>query len=234
MQGARAANPAFGSRPAAYRCSAGEVRVLASAAQARRKRGSLATAHKGFRRMDGSRSLSATEGSDATRVALKVDRDALGLMKHASQLSHLVEWWLQGSADALNATAAFRIGRRLERFRLAARLAEGKSSNQVKLALEGLRAELMLYPVPEQLQAELDAAQNESARMKAGQEQPPTLVREALTGEPLAPTETPAPRPKGPRTRLFWLTLALAASGAAWWSNDGSAVNDLLHKLLQR
>jgi hypothetical protein len=187
--------------------------------------------------MDGSKYFLASEGSDATRVALRVDRDAVGLMKHASQLSHLVEWWLQGAADAIDAMAAFRIGRRLERFRLAARLAEGKSSNQVKLALDGLRSELSQHEVPTELQAEIDAALQESQRLKAATEPPPTLVREALapdlplpTGPRRAPPATRPPR----RVRVFWLVLLLAVSVAAWWTVGGPTLLAQLGDLFAR
>lgn len=186
-------------------------------------------------RMDGSKVLSAAEGSEATRVAMKVDRDAVGLMKHAAQLSHLIEWWLQGSAASLDAIAAFRIGRRLERFRLGARLAEGKSSNQVKLTLDALRSEVMLHDAPDSLQVELNAALKECERVKAGSEPPPTLVREALSIEPPSLVRAPARKPKRRRARLLWLCLALTASAAAWWAIGRTpVVSDILQMLLRR
>jgi hypothetical protein len=185
--------------------------------------------------MDGSKFQSATEGSEATRVAMTIDRDAVGLMKHASQLSHLIEWWLQGSAVSMDAISAFRIGRRLERFRLAARLAEGKSSNQVKLALESLGSDLMLYAIPDPLRVELNAALKESERLKAGSEPPPTLVRRALASDTLPPVHAPVTKPSRHGARLFWLCLALTASAAAWWSvSHSTTASDILQMLLRR
>lgn len=166
--------------------------------------------------MDGSKYTASTTPSDATRVALRVDRDAVGLMKHASQLSHLLEWWLQGYGASLDAMAAFRIGRRLERFRLAARLAEGRASNQVRTTLDGLRSEIVRHPVPAEVLAELDAALRECERLKASVE-PPTLVREAFSGDTGAMPERAEAEPP-PRRRLApWLLLLAALGAGAWW-----------------
>jgi hypothetical protein len=185
--------------------------------------------------MDGSKFRSAVEGSEATRAAMTIDRDAVGLMKHASQLSHLIEWWLQGSSASLEAIAAFQIGRRLERFRLAARLAEGRSSNQVKLTLEALRTEVMLYEVPEPLQVELNAALKESERVKASSVPPLTLVREAPAIDASPPVRAAALKPDRRRARLLWLCLALMVTVAAWWAvGRSTAASDLLHMLLRR
>jgi hypothetical protein len=192
--------------------------------------------------MDGSKHFAAAESSDATRVALRVDRDAVGLMKHASQLSHLIEWWLQGFAS-MNTMAAFRIGRRLERFRLAARLAEGRSSNQVRLTLEGLRDEVLRHEVPDQLRAELDAALRECERLKIAAEPPPTIVRRALTQE--MPDSLPAPEPgAGPQAgqepaprrprRPIGLLLLLVACAVLWWAAGGAHPLDALRALLAR
>lgn len=193
--------------------------------------------------MDGSKYFAAAESSDATRVALRVDRDAVGLMKHAAQLSHLIEWWLQGSAN-LNTMAAFRLGRRLERFRLAARLAEGRSSNQVRLTLDGLRDEALRHDVPDPLRAELDAALRECERLKIAAEPPPTIVRRALTQDmpdslpaPAPAQKTTAPRePPAPRRarRPVGLALLLLACALLWWAAGGTLSLDAVRTLLPR
>jgi len=69
-------------------------------------------------------------GASATRLALSVDPEAIGLMKHASEIGHLIDSWLQNPAQAIAPMAAYRLGRKLERFRLAARLSEGRASKR--------------------------------------------------------------------------------------------------------
>ena len=162
--------------------------------------------------MDGSKFVPGAESSHATRLALTVDRDALGLMKHASQLSHLAEWWLQGSAASMAPLAALRLGRKLERFRLAARLAEGKSSRQVHTTLDTLRQEFALHETPKEILAELDNAARESHRLAAATKPPPTVYQEAFTQEPEAPLPAAAPR-RG--VRPFYLLALLLAGGLA-------------------
>lgn len=134
--------------------------------------------------MDGSQPLPSPGASQATRMALAVDRDAIGLMKHASQLSHLVEWWLQGSAATMEPLPALRLGRKLERFRLAARLAEGRSSRQVQSTLDALRQELKAHEAPTEILTELDSAYREGERLAAASKPPPTVYQEAFTPEP--------------------------------------------------
>lgn len=173
--------------------------------------------------MDGSKFVPGAESSShATRVALTVDRDAVGLMKHAAQLGHLAEWWLQGAAADMPPLAVLRLGRKLERFRLAARLAEGRSSRQVQNALDTLRQEFILHSPPREILAELDNAARESGRLAAASKPPPTIFQEAFAAEPAAPAEVAAPPPRRSRTPLLlsMLVLAAAAGAAAWLQPD--------------
>jgi len=162
--------------------------------------------------MDGSRHAPAEPGGNATRIALTVDRDAVGLMRHASQTGHLIEWWLQGAAT-MSPLEALRLGRKLERFRLAARLAEGKASRQVQSTLDALREELLQHQPPREILAELDGAARESSRLATISRPPPTLYREAFQTEPQAASPPPPPRPA--RTRTWLLLLLVSAAGAA-------------------
>lgn len=162
--------------------------------------------------MDGSQPLPRPGASQATRMALAVDRDAIGLMKHASQLSHLVEWWLQGSAATMEPLPALRLGRKLERFRIAARLAEGKSSRQVQSTLDGLRQELQANDAPAEILSELDGAYREGERLAAASRPPPTVFQEAFTPEP----ETSGPVIR--RRRRFvrwWLVVTIVSTAVA-------------------
>ncbi|MDZ7653970.1 MAG: hypothetical protein U5L03_16135 [Burkholderiaceae bacterium] len=166
--------------------------------------------------MDGSRYVPGAESaSHATRLALTVDRDAVGLMKHASQLGHLVEWWLQSTAANMPPLAALRLGRKLERFRLAARLAEGKSSRQVQTALDTLRQEFALHEPPKEILAELDSAARESTRLAAASKPPPTVFQEAFRAETEMPVEPAAPPPRKSTSKALLLLLLLVVSGAA-------------------
>mgnify|MGYP001182272502 CR=1 FL=1 len=160
--------------------------------------------------MDGSKFVANMESSHATRLALTVDRDAVGLMKHASQLGHLVEWWLQGSASSMAPLAALRLGRKLERFRLAARLAEGKSSRQVQTTLDTLRQEFALHDPPKEILAELEFAARESGRLASASKPPPTVYQEAFQPDP----ESPLPEPEAPRRGVRWYyVLAILVAG---------------------
>jgi len=182
--------------------------------------------------MDGSRSApGADSASSATRLALTVDREAVGLMRHASQTGHLVEWWLQGAGAAVSPLAALRLGRKLERFRLAARLAEGRASRQVQIALDALRQELALHAPPPQILAELDQAALESTRLAScASKAPPTVVyREAFQSEPepeSAPIAGPPRRRSG--TLLMLLALMTAAALAYLWPQP---IGDLIARL---
>ena len=143
-------------------------------------------------------------------MVLTVDREAVGLMKHAAQMGHLVEWWLQGAAVSMDSLAAFRIGQRLERFRLAARLAEGRASRQVQASLDGLRAVLSRHSLPDELHGELQAAYRESDRLKTA-----TLRSAALQDEPTQLTEDADAKQAPPRWRIGWLVLLLAGLAVA-------------------
>jgi hypothetical protein len=166
--------------------------------------------------MDGSRYVPGSESaSHATRLALTVDRDAVGLMKHASQLGHLVEWWLQSTAANMPPLAALRLGRKLERFRLAARLAEGKSSRQVQTALDTLRQEFALHEPPKEILAELDSAARESTRLAAASKPPPTVFQEAFRPDTELPTEPPAAPARKSTSKALLVLLLLVVSGAA-------------------
>jgi hypothetical protein len=186
--------------------------------------------------MDGSKYVSDSERSDATRFALTVDRDAVGVMQYASRLGHLLEWWLQGAAATMDPLSAFRIGKRLERFRLAARLAEGKSSRQVQLALDGLRSELSIHSIPTELQIELELARAESERLRASSPPPPTLVRRALDADTVTEPAPPARAPgESPVLRFRTLLLALfAVAGLAWWVSFDQAIAARLVALFSR
>ena len=163
-----------------------------------------------FEAMDGSRRPPVATTS-ATRMVLTVDREAVGLMKHAAQMGHLVEWWLQGAAVSMDSLAAFRIGQRLERFRLAARLAEGRASRQVQASLDGLRAELSRHSLPDELHGELQAAYRESDRLKTA-----TLRSAALQeGEPTQLTDDADAKQVPPQWRIVWLVLLLAGLAVA-------------------
>lgn len=183
--------------------------------------------------MDGSRYAPDAERSDATRAALTVDRDAVGVMRYASQVGHLVEWWLQGAAAAMDPLSAFRIGKRHERFRLAARLAEGRSSQHVQMTLEALRAELSRYSIPAELRAELERARAESERLRAVSPPPPTLVCRALDIEAAADQAPPAARKARGSLRLkAWLPLLLSLAAIAWWVSFDPAVAGHLYRLI--
>ena len=146
-------------------------------------------------------------------MVLTVDREAVGLMKHAAQVGHLVEWWLQGWASSMDPLAAFRIGQRLERFRLAARLAEGRASRQVHASLEGLRAELSRHSLPNELHTELQAAYREHDRLKTSTLNASTMIArhsESAEAETEADEATPAPG-----RRALWLLLVLGGLAAA-------------------
>jgi hypothetical protein len=139
-------------------------------------------------------------------MVLTVDREAVGLMKHASQMGHLVEWWLQGAAFSMDCLAAFRIGQRLERFRLAARLAEGRASRQVQASLDGLRAELSRHSLPNELHAELQAAYREADRLKTA-----TLRTSAVPDEgSMQPAAEEATQSPPSSRRNLWLLLLFA------------------------
>jgi len=143
-------------------------------------------------------------------MVLTVDREAVGLMKHAAQIGHLVEWWLQGGAVSMDSLAAFRIGQRLERFRLAARLAEGRASRQVQASLDGLRAELSRHSLPSELHGELQAAYGESDRLKTA-----TLRSAALQeGEPTQTDDADTEQVPAQR-RIVWIVLLLAGLAVA-------------------
>jgi hypothetical protein len=161
--------------------------------------------------MDGSKFVPDMEASHATRLALTVDRDAVGLMKHASQLGHLVEWWLQSTASSMAPLAALRLGRKLERFRIAARLAEGKASRQVQTTLDALRQEFAQHEPPKEILAELDNAARESGRLAAATKPPPTVYQEAFRSEPEAPLPVAEQRRRG--VRWYYVVAALAAVG---------------------
>ena len=183
--------------------------------------------------MDGSRYAPDAERSDATRAALTVDRDALGVMRYASQVGHLLEWWLQSSAATMDPLSAFRIGKRHERFRLAARLAEGRSSQQVQTTLEALRSELSRYSIPAELHAELDRARTESARLRAVSPPPPTLVCRALDIAAAADQAPPAARKARGSSRLkAWLALLLSVAALASWVSFDPAVAGYLSRLI--
>jgi hypothetical protein len=169
--------------------------------------------------MDGSKFVPDVESpSHATRLALTVDRDAVGLMKHASQLGHLVEWWLQGTAATMPPLAALRLGRKLERFRLAARLAEGKASRQVQNTLDMLRQEFQLHNPPKEILVELESAAHESSRLATASKPPPTVYQEAFRPETEAPlaeaaNDDPAPK-RGVRWSYLFAAILAAALGA--------------------
>jgi hypothetical protein len=186
--------------------------------------------------MDGSKFVPGTESSHATRLALTVDRDAVGLMKHASQLSHLSEWWLQGAASTMQPLAALRLGRKLERFRLAARLAEGKGSRQVQNTLDTLRQEFALHNPPKEILAELEEAARESGRLTSASKPPPTVYQEAFRAE----TEVPLPEtgPAAPKRRVRWIYLLAAVlaagAGAVAYLQPQLLQPDLLQQLIAR
>ena len=183
--------------------------------------------------MDGSRYAPVAERSDATRVVLTVDRDAVGLMRYASQVGHLLEWWLQGAAATMDPLSAFRIGKRHERFRLAARLAEGRSSQQVQMTLEALRTELSRYSIPAELKAELERALAESERVRAVSPPPPTLVCRALDIEAAADQAPSAARKVSRPLRLkTWLALLLSIAAIASWVSFDPAVARHLDRLV--
>lgn len=182
--------------------------------------------------MDGSRWAPDAERSDATRVALTVDRDALGVMRYASQVGHMLEWWLQGGAVTMDPLSAFRIGKRHERFRLAARLAEGRSSQQVQMTLEALRAELSRYSIPAELHAELERARAESERLRAVSPPPPTLVCRALGAEAADQAPPAARRARGSLRLKAWLALLLSLAALASWVSVDPAVARHLSRLI--
>jgi hypothetical protein len=120
-------------------------------------------------------------GASATRLALSVDPEAIGLMKHASEIGHLIDSWLQNPAQAIAPMAAYRLGRKLERFRLAARLSEGRASKPVRATLDGLRTELKCYPAPAALLEAIARAYYEAERLEAASTPPATVERKAFT-----------------------------------------------------
>jgi hypothetical protein len=169
----------------------------------------------------------------ATRLALSIDKDAVGLMKHAAEIGHLVEWWLQGNADAMGTMAAFRLGRKLERFRLAARLSEGRVSKPVQATLDALKQELAAHRAPQQIMDAVARTHAEAARLEAALAAPATIVRRAFHMEP----DTQPQQPVQQRQRtidddeddedadragksgtgiLRWVLLAALAGGGAW------------------
>jgi len=177
--------------------------------------------------MDGSKYLPSAEVSHATRLALTVDRDAVGLMKHASQIGHLAEWWLQGAAASMNPLAALRLGRKLERFRLAARLAEGKSSRQVLSSLDTLKQEFALHEAPAEIVTELESARRESERLAAASKPPPTVFQEAFQPEAEVPLPVQASKRGGIWPFVVGLVMAGASGAAAFYFRP-----DLLAKLI--
>ncbi|MCA3221248.1 MAG: hypothetical protein ING40_00405 [Burkholderiales bacterium] len=120
-------------------------------------------------------------GASATRLALSVDPEAIGLMKHASEIGHLIDSWLQNPAQAIAPMAAYRLGRKLERFRLAARLSEGRASKPARATLDGLRTELKCYPAPAALLEAIARAYYEAERLEAASTPPATVERKAFT-----------------------------------------------------
>jgi len=120
-------------------------------------------------------------GASATRLALSVDPEAIGLMKHASEIGHLIDSWLQNPAQAIAPMAAYRLGRKLERFRLAARLSEGRASKPARATLDGLRTELKCYPAPAALLEAIARAYYEAERLEAANTPPATVERKAFT-----------------------------------------------------
>jgi hypothetical protein len=150
--------------------------------------------------MDGSKYLPppGADGAGATRLALSVDREAVGLMKHASEISHMIDWWLQSRSEPITPLAAYRLGRKLERFRLSARLSEGRVSKPVQATLDALKGELAGYAVPPPLLDAIARAYSEAARLEAASSPPATIVRKAFsrdTGmggpDPLLPAAAP-------------------------------------------
>jgi hypothetical protein len=111
--------------------------------------------------------------------------------------------------------AALRLGRKLERFRLAARLAEGKSSRQVQTALDTLRQEFALHEPPKEILAELDSAARESTRLAAASKPPPTVFQEAFRAETEMPVEPPAAPARKSTSKALLFLLLLVVSGAA-------------------
>jgi hypothetical protein len=111
--------------------------------------------------------------------------------------------------------AALRLGRKLERFRLAARLAEGKSSRQVQTALDTLRQEFALHEPPKEILAELDSAARESTRLAAASKPPPTVFQEAFRPDTELPTEPPAAPARKSTSKALLVLLLLVVSGAA-------------------
>jgi hypothetical protein len=185
----------------------------------------------------------------ATRLALSVDKDAVGLMKHAAEIGHLVEWWLQGNGDAMGTMAAFRLGRKLERFRLAARLSEGRVSKPVQATLDALKQELVAHRAPQQIMEAVARTHAEAARLEAALAAPATIVRRAFHMEPeTQPQQQMQQRPRtidddedddesdrhGTRGTgiLRWVLLAGLAGGGAWLTlSEGGT--QLLQSLLQ-
>lgn len=201
--------------------------------------------------MDGSKYFASVRDqapppAGATRLALAVDKEAVGLMKYASEIGHMVEWWLQGNADALGAMAAFRLGRKLERFRLAARLSEGRVSKPVQATLDALKQELVAHRAPQTILEAIARAHAEADRLEAANAAPATIVRRAFHMEPDIDTQAPRTTARtiddvededdGPldlelrrRPSLGrWVALAAVAGVAAWLS-----LSDIGGQLLQ-
>jgi hypothetical protein len=185
--------------------------------------------------MDGSKYFKAARDdavpAGATRLALSVDKEAVGLMKHAAEIGHLVEWWLQGNADAMGTMAAFRLGRKLERFRLAARLSEGRVSKPAQATLEALKQELAAHRAPQQILEAVTRAHAEAARLEAALSAPATIVRRAFHMEPETLGQQAQQRQRTidddedddddeRQSRgsgvLRWVLLAAVAGGGAW------------------
>jgi hypothetical protein len=93
----------------------------------------------------------------------------------------LIDSWLQNPAQAIAPMAAYRLGRKLERFRLAARLSEGRASKPVRATLDGLRTELKCYPAPAALLEAIARAYYEAERLEAASTPPATVERKAFT-----------------------------------------------------
>lgn len=186
--------------------------------------------------MDGSRTAAGSGvRGNATRLALSVDPEAVGLMRHASELGHLIEWWLQSAG--MTEMNAFRLGRKLERFRLAARLAEGRSSKQAVASLAALRTELQNLAAPGPIADALAKAFEEAERLEGASANPATVVRRAF-GEPEVDTHPAqgaganAPASEDPeeeaapargRGRTLVLTALMAAAGAIYWFYGGGS-----------
>jgi hypothetical protein len=135
--------------------------------------------------MDGSKHFvpSGVGRDSATRLALTVDREAVGLMKQAAEIGHLIDWWLHSQDEAITPMAAYRLGRKLERFRLSARMSEGRSAKPVRAALDALKSELASHAVPPPLLDAIARADREAGRLDTAEAAPTTLERSAFPAE---------------------------------------------------